>query len=95
MNGSAIRERITPLFGVEEYNLIMLAWLLIATVSFILLNWTRLGAESGAASNNTSTETNLPVDESVLLVYFLFFLNFNEISNRINILLKQSIISLP
>ncbi|VDN54570.1 unnamed protein product [Dracunculus medinensis] len=67
MNGSAIRERITPLFGVEEYNLIMLAWLLIATVSFILLNWTRLGAESSAASNNTSTETNLPVDESVLL----------------------------
>lgn len=61
VNDTMIREKIAVRFGVREYNLVMLVWLLLATFSFALLHWSKI-ASDGIKSTRTSTQ--LPVDEA-------------------------------
>uniref|UniRef100_A0A0M3HFG5 Riboflavin transporter n=1 Tax=Ascaris lumbricoides TaxID=6252 RepID=A0A0M3HFG5_ASCLU len=61
VNDTMIREKIAVRFGVREYNLVMLVWLLLATFSFALLHWSKI-ASDGIKSTHTSTQ--LPVDEA-------------------------------
>lgn len=64
VNGSLTKEPVPPRFGVSEYNLIMLAWLITATVSFVLLHWSPLGKEGSSEQKPTDSRPELPVDES-------------------------------
>lgn len=75
VNDTMIREKIAVRFGVREYNLVMLVWLLLATFSFALLHWSKI-ASDGIKSTHTSTQ--LPVDEASPLNvnYFCLYLYF-------------------
>uniref|UniRef100_A0A914S1K4 Riboflavin transporter n=1 Tax=Parascaris equorum TaxID=6256 RepID=A0A914S1K4_PAREQ len=61
VNGTMIREKIAVRFGVREYNLVMLVWLLLATFSFVLLHWSKIASDD---IKSTRTSTQLPIDEA-------------------------------
>ncbi|VDM43403.1 unnamed protein product [Toxocara canis] len=61
VNGTMVREEIAVRFEVKEYNLIMLAWLLLATLSFSVLRWSKV-ASDGTETKQVSAR--LPVDEA-------------------------------
>lgn len=64
INGTMVREKIPPRFDVSHYNVVMLTWMTIATISFMLLHWTRCGNDNNGNSKNADIKSDLPVDEA-------------------------------
>ncbi|VDK59026.1 unnamed protein product [Anisakis simplex] len=64
VNGTMTREKIAVRFGIREYNLVMFVWLVLCTVSFVLLRWSNIASESTKREPKIRSNADLPVDET-------------------------------